>query len=174
VESTEFVPVAGPGFDPAVLARVESALAEGIGPLARVLVRKAAKTASDIPALCDLLDVALPEAQRAAFRHRLRDLAGPPPAPVVEPAAPRASSPRPATTAPAPKARPERPLSPEVLAEAAERLAIHIGPVAQLLVKRAAKQASGSKDLYERLAAHIDNPRDRQRFVAATEELAEP
>jgi hypothetical protein len=31
-----------------------------------------------------------------------------------------------------------------VLAEAGDRLAIHIGPVAKLLVKRAAKQATGS------------------------------
>ena len=78
VESTEFVPIAGERFEPAVLARVEGALAEGMGPLARVLVRKAAKTAPDLPALCQLLDVALPEAQRAAFRSRLGDLGGRP------------------------------------------------------------------------------------------------
>jgi eukaryotic-like serine/threonine-protein kinase len=61
-----------------------------------------------------------------------------------------------------------------VLAEATDRLAIHIGPLAKLLVSRAAKQASSTRELYERLAAHIDDPRDRARFVAATEELAEP
>jgi len=168
VESTEFVPVAGPRFEPAVLARIEGALAEGMGPLARILVRKAAKTAPDLPLLCQLLDVALPEAQRAAFRRRLGDIAGlPPPAPPASPG-------RSVATPPPVGPRPPRPLSPEVLAEAAARLAIHIGPVAQLLVKRAAKQASSTKDLYERLAAHIDNPRDRQRFAAATEELSEP
>jgi hypothetical protein len=166
VESTEFLPTAG-RFDPAVLARVEGALAEGMGPLARVLVRKAAKTARDLSALCQLLDVALPEAQRVAFRRRLGDVAGPPPAPPASPARPPATSP-PAGTGPG------RPLSPEVLAEATDRLAIHIGPVAQLLVKRAAKQASNTKDFYERLAAHIDDPKDRQRFAAALEELSEP
>jgi serine/threonine-protein kinase len=61
-----------------------------------------------------------------------------------------------------------------VLDEAADRLAIHIGPVAKLLVKRAAKQASSTRDLYERLAAHIDDPQSRQRFAAAVEELSEP
>lgn len=167
VESTEFVPVAGPHFDPAVLARVEGALAEGLGPLARVLVRKAAKTAPDLPALCQLLDVALPEAQRAAFRRQLGDVAGPAPAPQASPTRPPATPP-PVGTGPA------RSLSPEVLAEATDRLAVHIGPVAQLLVKRAAKQARSTKDLYERLAAHIDAPQDRQRFAAATEELSEP
>lgn len=167
VESSEFVPVAGPRFDPAVLARVEGALAEGMGPLARVLVRKAAKTAPDLPALCQLLDVALPEAQRAAFRRRVGDVAGPLPAPTASPARLPATPPPVGTV-------PGRPLSPEVLAEATDRLAVHIGPVAKLLVKRAAKQASSTKDLYQRLAAHIDDPSDRQRFVAATEELSEP
>ena len=165
VESTEFVPASGRSFAPAVLARVEGALAESIGPLARVLVRKAAKTAPDLAALCQLLAVAVPEHQQAVFRRRLGDLAG---LPAPTPAAP----PRPAA-APGPTA-PGRPLSAEVLAEAAERLAVYIGPMAKLLVKRAAEQASGTRDLYERLARHIDDPRDRQRFAAATEELSEP
>jgi len=167
VESTELVPAVGPSFEPAVLARVEGALAESIGPLARVLVRKAAKTAPDLAALCQLLEGAMPEAQRAAFRHRLRDVAGlrPPPA-ASQARAPVAAAP----VSPAP----ERPLSPEVLAEATQRLAVHIGPVATLLVKRAAKQASSTKDFYERLAGHIDDPQDRRRFAAATEELSEP
>src|SRR5262245_55502091 len=134
VESTEFVPVAGASFEPAVLARVESALAECIGPLARVLVRKAARTAPDVPALCQQLDGALAEAQRPTFRRRLGDLLGPPPAPPsARPAAAR--PPAPASAAGAP---PGRPLTDEVLAEAADRLAVHIGPVAKLLVKRAA------------------------------------
>jgi class 3 adenylate cyclase len=166
VESSEFVPVAGPGFEPAVLARVESALAESIGPLARVLVRKAAKTAPNLSTLCQLLDGAVPEAQRAAFRRQLGDLARPVSPPAASPPPAAEKSPRPAARA--------RALSPEVLAEAAERLAVHIGPVASLLVKRAAKQATSVKDLYERLAGHIDDPRDRRRFEAATEELSEP
>jgi class 3 adenylate cyclase len=166
VESSEFVPAAGRGFEPAVLARVESALADCIGPLAPVLVRKAARTAADLPTLCQLLAVAVPESQQAAFRRRLGDLAR---APAAAPAGSR-----PAVAPPAPARPGGRPLSPEVLAEATERLAIHIGPVARLLVKRAAEHASGSRELYERLAAHIDDPADRRRFVAATEELSEP
>jgi serine/threonine-protein kinase len=59
-----------------------------------------------------------------------------------------------------------------VLAEATARLAVYIGPMARVLVKREAEQASGSRELYERLARHIDNPGDRRRFVVATEELS--
>ena len=168
VESTEFVPVTGGGhFEPAVLARVENALMEGMGPLARVLVRKAAKTARDLPGLCQQLDVALTDAQRVAFRSRLGNVGAAPPAPAAPPARAAAASP---SASPAPA----RPLSPEVLAEAEDRLAVHIGPVAKLLVKRAAKQATSTKDLYERLAGQIDDPQARRRFTAAIEELAEP
>jgi class 3 adenylate cyclase len=167
VESSEFVPAATAGFDAAVLARIEGALAESIGPLARVLVRKAAKSAPDLPALCQLLDGALPESQRAAFRRRLGDVGRPLSPPPPSPARPPATAPPAGTT-------PGRPLSPEVLAEAEDRLAVHIGPVAKLLVKRAAKQASNTKEFYEHLAGHIDDPQARRRFAAAIEELSEP
>jgi hypothetical protein len=170
VESTEFVPVAA-RFEPATLARVEGALADCLGPLAKVLVKKAAKTAPDLATLCQQLDGALSEGQRAEFRRRVGDVAPPPPAPKAPATRPPSAAP-PAAAAPATAA--ERPLSPAILDEAADRLAIHIGPVAKLLVKRAAKQASSTKDLYERLAAHIDDPQNRRRFAAAVEELSEP
>ena len=82
---------------------------------------------------------------------RLGDVGGPPAAAA---AVRRARRRRPGR----PGRRPARPLSPEVLAEAADRLAVHIGPVAKLLVKRAAKQASSTKDLYERLAGAHRRP----------------
>ena len=171
VESSEFVPAGGRTFEPAMLARLEGALADSIGPLARVLVRKAAKTAPDVAALCQLLAVAVPEPDQAGFRRRLESLLGVPP---PTPGAPGAGGATPAP-APAPSSRgPGRPLTGEVLAEATERLAVYIGPMARVLVKRAAEQATGTRDLYERLARHIDDPGDRRRFEAATEELSEP
>jgi class 3 adenylate cyclase len=171
VESSEFLPAVAPHFEPALLARVEGALAESIGPLARVLVRKAAKTAPDVAALCELLAVAVPEPQRETFRLRLGHLTGTSGSASRAPSRPAPSGPAPAVAEPS---GPVRPLSPEILAEATERLAVHIGPVARLLVKRAAEQATGTRDLYERLARHIDDPEERRRFAAATEELSEP
>jgi class 3 adenylate cyclase len=164
---TEFVPAAASArviFDQAVLARLETALAECIGPLARIVVRKTAATAGDQADLCQRLAAHVPEGQRGAFRERLGDLMGLPAAP-----APGAAVPPPGPPA---AGAPQRPLSPDVLAEAAERLAVHIGPMAKVLVKRAAENARGTRELYERLAQHIDDPRARQRFVAATEELS--
>jgi hypothetical protein len=35
------------------------------------------------------------------------------------------------------------------------------------VVKRAAEQATNPRDLYDRLAQHIDDPRSRERFIAS-------
>lgn len=155
-------------FEATVLAQLEGALAERIGPLARVLVRRAAAGAPDLRALCQALVSAVPEPDRSRLAERLGDLcgafAGPGGAPETAGASPEA---KPGRSAGAP-------LSPEVLAGAGERLAIYLGPVAKVLVHRAAQHATGARDLYQRLAQHIDDPQARQRFVAATEELSEP
>jgi hypothetical protein len=52
------------------------------------------------------------------------------------------------------------------LLEAEKRLAESIGPVAHVLVKKAAVDCPGLRTLYERLAAHIEKPDDRDRFLA--------
>lgn len=173
VESSEFLapkeaatPAAG-RFDPAVLARLEAVLVQSVGPLARIIVRRAAATAPDLRALCQALAENVPEPERPKFAERLGELTvtrGPA-------ACPAGADTAPPVKAAAPDAResPPRSLSPDLLAEAAERLAIYIGPMATVLVRKAAETASGTRELYERLARHIDDPRDRRHFVAATE-----
>jgi class 3 adenylate cyclase len=156
---------APPDFAPAVLAQLELALAEAIGPLARVVVGRAALAARDLPDLCARLAAQVPEAARARFRERLGELAA-----ALEPAPARPEPAAPAS-APGPAARP---LSPEVLSEAEARLALYLGPVARLLVKRAAAEAGGRRDLYARLARHIDDPEARRRFVVESQEPSEP
>jgi hypothetical protein len=163
VESTEFVPAAGSGFEPAVLARIDGALAESIGPLS--------------PGYW----CGRPSRPRRTWRRCADSSRWPCPKPSKRRSvsgsaiSPGCRNPRrrrqPAAPAPG---GPGRPLSAAVLAEAAERLAVYIGPMAKVFVKRAAEQASGTRDLYERLARHIDDPSDRRLFAAATEELAEP
>jgi len=159
------VPAAG-RFEPAVLAQLEGVLVKCMGPVARVIVRRAAAAAPNLRALCHALVESVPEPERPQFTKRIEDLAahlGPVACPAGAEIAPRGE-------AAAPKAdEPGRPLSPDLLAEAAERLAVYIGPMAKVLVRKAAETAGGSRELYERLARHIDDPRDRQRFVAAAE-----
>ena len=55
---------------------------------------------------------------------------------------------------------------PGVLERAGKDLAFYIGPMAKLIVSRAAERAQSRKDLYNALAAEIVSPSDRQKFLA--------
>jgi len=50
-------------------------------------------------------------------------------------------------------------------------LTARIGPVARILVRRAAAQAASPRDLFEGLAVHIDDPEVRKVFLAEAERL---
>jgi class 3 adenylate cyclase len=169
VVATEFVPPRSTGsaapFDAAVLGRLEAVLADCIGPLARVIVRKAGASAIDLPQLVRALSSSVPESKRAAFARQVDEIAGQPTAPPA-PAVPSAP-------APAGAAVPER-LSAELLARATDSLAVYIGPVAKILVKKTAEQATSARDLYQRLAGHIDDPAKRDRFIATAPEGTRP
>jgi hypothetical protein len=56
-------------------------------------------------------------------------------------------------------------LTPATLAQAARRLAEHIGPVARVLVDQESRAAASPAELYARLARHIRDPTARQAFV---------
>jgi class 3 adenylate cyclase len=155
---------ASPRFAPAVLARVTAALAEHLGPVARLVVQKDAARARDLHELCGWLAEGLPEASRAAFRGGLADLLD---------ARPGAQAVRATSSAgPEPGAAAEgaRTWQPEALARAEECLALHVGPIARVLVRRAAQEARGLHDLHERLAQHVPDARARERFLATLEE----
>jgi hypothetical protein len=57
-------------------------------------------------------------------------------------------------------------IGPDLLARAEQLLARHIGPLARILVREAAQHAVSPRDLFERLALHIDNAEVRKFFVA--------
>ena len=141
-------------LDPQLVAIAEQRLARQIGPLATVIARRAAEQAGSIEAFCETLAVTIPDtADRASF---LADLGAAPPQPEATAAAIRPV----AGTASAPA------LDANQLEEARVRLAALIGPLAGVLVRRAAQTATGRNDLYERLATHIENPTDRAKFLA--------
>jgi hypothetical protein len=56
---------------------------------------------------------------------------------------------------------------PAVLERATRDLAVYIGPMARVLVGRAAESAPSIAELYEALAAEIVSPADRQKFLAS-------
>ena len=54
---------------------------------------------------------------------------------------------------------------PAVLENARKNLAVYVGPMAKVLVSRAARNARSLEDLYRALAAEITAPADREKFL---------
>lgn len=55
---------------------------------------------------------------------------------------------------------------PEVIDQIAKELATYVGPIARVLVKKAAKRCATTRDIYEAVATEIDSIADRQKFLA--------
>jgi hypothetical protein len=166
--ATPAAPEAAPTvhLDPSVLNRLTAALAGEIGPVAKLVVRRAAGYTDDVRALCEKLAENVPESSRAVFLAGLADLVEAPanvamgrakPEPVGAPRSRAADTPR--------------EIGPELLARAEQMLARHIGPMARILVRQAAKQVASPRELFEQLATHIDNAKDRQVFMVDAERV---
>lgn len=77
-----------------------------------------------------------------------------------------AVSPNPASSNPASSSRDEV-LQPEVLHEIATRLASHVGPIANVLVKRASSHTQNLRELCELVALEIDSAEARKSFLTS-------
>ena len=183
-------PAPHPAFDSGVLNRVEDLLAGHVGPMARVLVRRAAKSSPTLESLCgELADQVVAGPARETFRAKCL-LAGraatPPPrtaAPATTPPphgsnAPRATpSPVPQTTHPAPAQAASAPGGATFIPAEADlrtleaELAKHVGPLARVLVKKAAKGAGNMSHVITKLELEIDSDDARRAFRAAIKSL---
>jgi serine/threonine-protein kinase len=142
------------GWDPVELSRVERALASHIGPLAKIMVRKAASSCSDVASLAAAVATHIPQAaEREKFMSAAT--AGSQALPAsghsggtmqAQPAAPGPASP----TALHPSMGQPVALSEDFKARAMQAMVRRMGPIARVLVKRAAEQSQG----------------DQQRFIA--------
>jgi TonB family protein len=56
-------------------------------------------------------------------------------------------------------------IDPAALQRITRELALHIGPIAELVVKRAAPAATGPEDLCQKVAKEIDSPQAREKFL---------
>ncbi len=147
----------------AALQVVERQLAAFIGPLAKVLVKRAAGKTTNALELYSILAAVLErEEDRKAFLARRTELGGgkaSTPTPVSAPvqAGPTAIAP---TDVSAPGE-----ITPAVIEQAARKLAEHLGPIAAVLARKDAKRAATLRDFYGLLAEHVANPTDRERFL---------
>jgi hypothetical protein len=143
-------------LDPAVVARIETRAAAILGPMAHHLAKTATQHASTPLELGLALAAFIPSSEdRDAF---LRACEG-------ELRSTPISGPRTPSGPETPAAR----WDPELLDRARRVLAHYIGPLARVLLLRAARKASTEEELVELLAADIPAPADRAAFLASME-----
>ncbi|RYF83855.1 MAG: serine/threonine protein kinase [Comamonadaceae bacterium] len=160
-------------WDAASLAPMEAALTRFMGPMARLLVREAARTATDLSALQDALCQHLPDAaDRARFITLLSGAAGTAvrrsTASGLGSAAGTAGSSGGSSggVAVAP-AGVQAPIAPELVEHARLTLSRELGPIAKVVLKKALAQARSPQHLHELLAQQIDDPAQRARLLDA-------
>lgn len=142
-----------PGWEAERLRALEELLAPHVGPMARVLVRKSAKTTTDGLALVRLLAASIPsERDREAFAAAALDKVS---ARVQSEAAPDRSSPE----------LSHKEIETAEVEKAAGRLARYLGPIAKVMAKKAAAQTGDAKAFYERLAESLADPKERAEFL---------
>lgn len=145
-----------PGWDPQALTQIEKQLARFVGPIARVLVRNASRETSDLVSLLHCVATKIRSSPDRADFLRLTG-AG---------VALASTHRRPVSDAESP-ASGGIPLTSDYIERASQLLAIHLGPIAKVLAKRAAQSGAGQEQFVATLAAHLSDDRERARFLKA-------
>ena len=151
-------------WDPAELSRIERALATHVGPMARVMVREAARNCSDATSLASAVSRHIPEdAKRRQFIDSARGGSRITPVPPTSAAQATASA---ATTIPHEAAAAD-PLTDAFRAQALQVVTRKMGPIARVLVRRAADGAGGSQSRFVQLL--LDALPEADRWVVQGE-----
>jgi serine/threonine-protein kinase len=144
----------------ASLHMIERQLAAFIGPLAKILVKRAAGKTTSVFELYTILVPSLErEEDRQAFLARRAEPAkGKTISPGITSAVPSL------LTAPV-DVSPSSEITPAVIEHAARRLAAHLGALAPILARKEAKRAASVRNFYELLAERVVDPAERARFM---------
>ena len=142
--------------DPVLLKKLETEIAQHLGPIAPVMVRNAAKKAKTQAELIPLLAAEISDDKaRAAFEKKFTEVSRPASQPLS----------RPATMTNVATALAASRFPPEVLDKAEQRLAEYIGAIARVVVKRAAMKARDEAELYLLLADEIEDKDEKKTFI---------
>ena len=138
--------------EPKDLARVESSLTRVLGPIARNLVAKAASRHHTIEELSRALAPEIPEeADRTAFLKACGVTSGS----------------QQGLQASQKVSGSAKQIDEKTFLAARKALAVSLGPIAAMLVARAAKKVHSAEELRDALVAEIDDEKDRKAFLAA-------
>ena len=148
------------GWDPAELQRLERALATHVGPMARVMIRDAARTHADPASLATAVGRHIPdEHKRQQFIEQARGRSQ-----VTPVGSPMSSGarPLPSGATPIPPAAPAGdPLTEDFKAQVLQVVTRKVGPIARVMVKRAADAAGGSREHFVDALLHAIPEADR-------------
>jgi serine/threonine protein kinase len=137
-------------FEGEALKRLEAELAKHIGPIAPVVIKRAAQKSHSFAALVQSIAAEIEnEAERAAFIRRCGR------GEISQPSGGTAVATKKSATQ----------LEPKVLELAEKRLAQYIGAVARVVVKRAAAKARDESELYFLLGDEIEDREERKAFI---------
>ena len=137
----------GTGWDPAELSRIERALATHVGPMARVMVREAARSHADADSLTTAVARHIAE---DAKRHQFLDAVRAGGSHVTPIPSPSPMSSR-ATPVPQPAQASADPLTDAFKTQALAVVTRKMGPIARVMVKRAGDAAGGNKARFVQL-----------------------
>lgn len=142
-------------LDAGQLKLLEAALAQHLGPIAPVMVKKAAKTAASLAALAQGLAAEIAdEKARAEFLKKFVENS--------RPSQQRSGASLPTTGL---TQLAQSRFAADILVKAEKRLSEHIGAVAKVVVKRAAAKARDEGELYLLIADEISDPAERKNFI---------
>jgi eukaryotic-like serine/threonine-protein kinase len=151
------MPSQEPGWTRAELTQIEKHLARFVGPIAGVWVRSGARETGDLVALVQCLAAKFSDAaDRDAFLRSFGVTSGP---------APTRGDPGAGIDACGTGADGGVPLTPEYIERAARLLAVHMGPIATVLAKRAAQPGSSQEQFVGALASHLSDDGERAKFL---------
>jgi serine/threonine protein kinase len=169
---TSMTSLAPDGWDRTLLAQAEAALARHVGPLAGVLVRRAARECSDLPTLyAKLAEQVTNAAARSAFLGEatasgvLANRTGTLPANVSSASASAATAVGATTVG-------GGALSDALVDQATRALAQHIGPIAKIVVKKAAARATQREPFFALLGESVTDAAARARLLGDLARLA--
>ena len=141
----------------ATRAQIETALLKSVGPIAKILMARIAPTCATDSELRDRLAEQITDAgSRTTFLRQISQeqpstggsAAPPPPSPVKQAEITQ--------------------WDPVMLANAKQQLAVYTGPIASVIVDRAAKRSRTPQELYQILAQEIAAEKDRIAFLRLT------
>lgn len=159
VQAPEPPPNALPGWDSSLLTQIEQQLVVYLGPVAKILVRKTALQVGSPKELIQQVAAAIPgEQDRLMFQRRLRAMAGG----TVTGLGTGATS---ASVMGSHMSGSLGPFDQALLETARRDLAVHLGPIAKVLVKQVANKARNPRELYQQLAEHIPTAAERAAFL---------